>query len=129
MHRPRARRANRATPTMAEISCIIETPQHLLDILSQHLSNIQEAEELFSLISQEKDDYYFSFAPSSVKSYSTLSEAFEDIYPGSVDNWKREKCEDYQLFFTDFTDLKEDWILDNDYRLYYLTNKIIIIIP
>jgi hypothetical protein len=99
------------------------TPQHLLDLLPEHLDSIQEAEELLA----EAGEDIFSVDPDYVYTFNSYTEAFRELYPGDIDEFKRVKCEDYECLFSDFSEFYEDWLAEK-YTCYQLSNNKILII-
>lgn len=115
----------------------VTTPAQLLAVLPHLLENEQEAADLLDQLQEETkpqglrtwgtDLLLDDFIEEHTKAYTSLREAFEDLYPGDIDDWKADRCSDYQLCFSDFTDLYADW-LDSNYTVYYIgENKLIIL--
>ena len=97
-------------------------PEQLLKIFPQHLANLQEAQTLLDEAGDISD-----LSPSDILTFNSWREAFTALYPDSVDSFKREICEDYNMLFSDFTDFYADW-LDENFTCYQLSkNKILII--
>lgn len=97
-------------------------PEQLLKIFPQHLANLQEAQILLDEAGDVSD-----LSPSDILTFNSWREAFTALYPESVDSFKREVCEDYNMLISDFTDFYADW-LDEHFTCYRLSkNKILII--
>ena len=97
-------------------------PEQLLKTFPQHLDNLQEAQTLLDEAGDISD-----LSPSDILTFNSWRAAFTALYPDSVDSFKREKCEDYNTLFSDFTDFYAEW-LDENFSCYQLgKNKILII--
>lgn len=111
------------------ITLNLDTPellhQHLPSLLPGIIDNLEDARTLHEAL---KDYYSFDFQEFADRAttYSSVSEAFRELYGGSIDEFKRQKCEDYECCFSDFGDFYADW-LDSNCNPIYLTNKILII--
>lgn len=99
------------------------TPQHLLDLLSEHLDSIEDAEALLEAVGED----IFNCAPDDVYTFNSYTEAFQNLYPDDIDAFKREKCEDYNCLFSDFSEFYIDWLTEK-YHCYELSNNKILII-
>lgn len=82
------------------------TPYQLLDLLPDHLETIEEAEELASILNEKEA----LFDPEAVQSYATPTEAFIDLYPHDIDEYKQSVCDSYGILFTNFSELYEEWL-------------------
>lgn len=98
-------------------------PEQLLKLFPEHLANMQEAETLL----KEVDSDFFHLDPSDIMTFDSYRDAFASLYPGDVDSFKREKCEDYNCLFSDYGDFYVDWLEEN-FQCYWLGgNKILIV--
>ena len=87
----------------------ISTAEQLLALLPRHLKDLKEAEELLADLQDESQD----LTPEEVISYPSLYDAFEDLYPGTVDQFQEETCESLERCITDFHRYYADWLFDN----------------
>lgn len=112
------------------------TPAELLAALPVFLANEQEAAELLAQLQEQckprpphtfGEDIFLDEFEENAHIYHSPSEAFRELYGGDIDEFKREKCEDYECCFSDFGDFYADW-LDSNYTVYYIgKNKLIIL--
>lgn len=111
------------------ITLNLDTPellhQHLPSLLPGIIDNIEDARTLHEAL---KHYYSFDFQEFADRAttYSTATEAFHELYPGDIGEFKREKCEDCGKLISNFVPYYLDWLEDN-YDPIYLTNKILII--
>lgn len=87
----------------------ISTAEQLLALLPRLLKDLKEAEELFADLQDEGQDLDFA----EVCSYPSLYDAFEALYPGTVDQFQEETCESLERCITDFHRYYADWLFDN----------------
>ena len=113
----------------------VTTPAELLAALPGFLENEQEAAELLDQLQEQckpqgprtwDDDIYLDKFEENAHMNSSVNEAFRELYDGSIDEFKREKCEDYEACISDFGDYYADW-LDSNYTVYYIGKKKLII--
>ena len=111
-------------------------PAQLLAALPGILADEQEAAELLDQLQEQckpqgartfGEDIFLDEFEENAHIYDSVYEAFRELYDGSIDEFKREKCEDYECCFSDFGDFYADW-LDSNYTVYCIgKNKLIIV--
>lgn len=115
----------------------VTTPAQLLAALPGFLENEEEAQELLDQLLEEtkpqgyrtvENDIHLDTFAEDAHTYSSVYEAFRDLYDGSIDEFKRDVCEDYGICTSDFGDYYADW-LDSNYTVYYIGKKKLIVIP
>lgn len=114
----------------------VTTPADLLAALPGFLENEQEAAELLDQLQEQckprppfkfGEDINLDEFEENAHIYHSASEAFRELYDGSIDEFKRDTCEDYEACISDFGDYYADW-LDSNYTVYYIgKNKLIIV--
>lgn len=118
------------------IYALITTPAALLAALPDLLENEQEAADLLEQLQEQckprekhnwEESIYLDEFAQSAHTYSSEYEAFHELYEGSIDEFKREKCEDYGCCITDFGDFYADW-LDSNFTTYYIGKKKVLIV-
>ena len=114
----------------------VTTPAELLAALPGFLENEQEAAELLDQLQEQcnpqgprtwDDDIYLDEFEKNAHIYSSKYEAFHELYGGSIDEFKRDVCEDYGICTSDFGDFYADWLAEN-YNCYYLGKHKILIV-
>lgn len=104
-------------------------PSQLLAVLPHLLDTLEEAEEFWKYLNEGHDPacdlYLDDFSEEHASAYTSLREAFEDLYPGDIDEWKADRCCDYQCCFSDFTGLYEDWLFAN-HTCRWICDKLIV---
>lgn len=106
------------------------TPEQLLAALPDLLDNLEEAAELLEYEKQHGlPDHIVTTSDLQENStlYTSVREAFEELYPDSIDDFKAEKCEDYQLIFTDFSHFYINWLESNCTCIWLSSKKFIIL--
>lgn len=111
-------------------------PAQLLAALPGFLENEQEAADLLDQLQEQckprppfkfGEDINLDEFKKNARIYDSVYEVFRELYDGSIDEFKREKCEDYECCISDFGDFYADW-LDSNYTVYYIgENKLIIL--
>lgn len=105
----------------------LSTPDHLLRHLPHYIvSNLSEARALLAALEHEEDWDLAEFV-TAAHLYSSEYEAFRELYPGDIDDFKREKCEDYESCITDFSTHYTSWLEANVNPIYLSENKILIL--
>ena len=112
------------------------TPAGLLAALPDFLENEQEAAELLDQLQEQckprpphtfGDDIHLDEFEENAHIYHSVSEAFHELYGGSIEEFKRDTCEDYNASISSFSDYYADW-LESNYTVYYIgKNKLIIV--
>lgn len=112
------------------------TPAQLLAALPDFLENEQEAADLLAQLQEqckptithpwEKDIHLDEFTLDA-HVYHSASEAFNELYGGNIDEFKRDTCETYNASISSFGDYYADW-LNSHYGVYFIgKNKLIIV--
>lgn len=114
----------------------VTTSAQLLAALPDLLENEQEAADLLDQLQEQckpkttrplGEDIFLDEFAENAHIYDSASEAFRELYGGSIDEFKRDTCEDYNSCISDFGDFYADW-LDSNYTVYYIgKNKLIIL--
>jgi hypothetical protein len=113
----------------------ISTPAQLLAALPHLLDTLEEAADLLDQFKEEmkprgfrttESDIHLDEFEENAHTYSSVSEAFYELYDGSIDEFKRTTCEDYGACISDFGDYYADW-LDSNFSVYYIGKKKLII--
>lgn len=114
----------------------VTTPAQLLAALPDLLENEQEAKELLDQFPQPckphgyrkfGEDIYLDEFIENAHKYSSVYEAFRNLFDGDINEFKREKCEDYGICTSDFGDFYADWLSEN-YTCYYIGKHKILIV-
>ena len=112
------------------ITLTLDTPEKLHSYLPLiapgYIHTRRDAERLHAEL-QKSYPYELDEFRKYTRIYSSVTEAFYDLYPGDIDEFKAEKCEDYQITTTDFTEFYCDW-LTACYSLVFLDNGDLLII-
>lgn len=112
------------------------TPVELLAALPGFLANEQEAAELLAQLQEQckprpphtfGEDIHLDEFEENAHIYDSVYEAFRELYGGSIDEFKRDTCEDYNSCISDFGGYYADW-LESNYTVYCIgKNKLIIV--
>lgn len=97
--------------------------EQIIGYFPEYLVNPEEVE----IILKEFGADCFDLDPSDVVIYNNYRDAFVDFYPGDIDSFKWEKCEDYNCLFSDYGDFYADWLEANTNCCWLSGNKILII--
>lgn len=115
----------------------VTTPAQLLAALPDFLENEEEAQELLDQLLEEtkpqggrtaENDIHLDTFVEEADTYSSVYAAFSKLYDGSIDEFKRDVCEDYGISTSDFGDYYADWLASN-YTVYYIGKKKLIVTP
>jgi hypothetical protein len=113
---------------MRTIYASITNERELLAHLPNLLSNEDEARMLLQELQENNWEDLDEFKEDAIR-YDSTEEAFSEQYPGSVDEFKAEKNEDYQCLFSDYTDFYCDWLVENCSFVAYVNKHNLIIVP
>lgn len=113
---------------MRRIYASITNERELLAHLPELLRDEDEARLLLQELQENNWDDLDEFKEDAV-SYDSAEEAFSEQYPGSVDEFKAVKNEDYQCIFSDYSDFYCDWLVENCSFVAYLNKHKLIVVP
>lgn len=113
---------------MRRIYASITNERELLAHLPQLLNNEDEARLLLQELQENNWEDLDEFKEDAVR-YDSIEEAFSEQYPGSVDEFKAEKTEDYQCLFSDYSDFYCDWLVENLSFVAYVNKHNLIVVP
>lgn len=108
----------------------VTTPEQLLAALPDLLDNLDEAANLLEYEKEHGLPFDFPTTDDLLENatlYTSISSAFEELYPDSIDAFQAEKCEDYEAQFTSFTDFYADWLEGNCSCIWLSRKKLIIL--
>lgn len=105
----------------------VTTPAALLAALPDLLETEAEAAELLGWLQEEKGDTYLDNFAEEAHLYGSVSDAFFELYEGSIEAFKAEKCEDYGISTSSFSDFYADWLNEN-YDYYPIGKRKIIVL-
>jgi hypothetical protein len=104
-------------------------PSQLLAVLPHLLDTPEEAEEFWKYLNEGLDPacdlFLDDFSEEHAKAYTSIREAFEDIYPDDIDELMDEICCDYKLSFVDLPDLCENWLFEK-HTCCWICDKLIV---
>lgn len=113
---------------MRRIYATITNERELLAHLPHLLNNEDEARLLLQELQENNWVDLDEFKEDAVR-YDSIKEAFSEQYPGSVDEFKDEKDEDYHCLFSDYSDFYCDWLVENLPFVAFVNKHNLIILP
>lgn len=107
----------------------LTTAQELHSHAPELFATPEEAEQFLSEINRLEENHHISedINLDEIRIFRSITEAFRELYDGSIDEFKREKDEDYNCLHSDYTDYYWDWVDENYITIYINDNKILIL--
>lgn len=110
------------------IYAILNTSRRLLAMLPDLLNNEEEATRLLNEL-ENSSAYDLEEFEQDARRFSSTKEAFEELYPGDIDEYKQTTCEDYGRSFDSYSDVMADWLSQNCSLTCWLNDKELIVLP
>ncbi len=107
----------------------LTTAQELHSHAPKLFANTEEAEQFLSEIHRLREDRKIceDINLDEIRIFNSITEVFREFYDGSIDEFKREKDEDYNCLHSDYTDYYWDWVEEYYNPVYINDNKILIL--
>ena len=109
------------------IYATLNTPKKLMLLMPGLLHNEEEAARLLKEL-ETSPSYELEEFEEYARRYSSIAEAFSDLYTGSVSEFKQTKCEDYGINFSDYSDFMAEWITEHCSFTCWVNNKELVVI-